>query len=369
MSERRATADAFPEIVPASAPGQLALLHARVQQLIASHDDSDTLVAAICQALCACPGVLHAALFRFEQGDLCLDAQHGERELDLPQLLQAGERLLQSPLRDSFPALQAAAGGAIARFDTDGPDAASASAAGTALAQALRAYGADGALGLPVPSHHADVQRGAVSLLFERNCPLTQARSSELSALAQLIGIGLRLADVCREMQQLRTRATQAATVDALTGVASRRHGEGLLEQEVRRARRYNMPLALLAFDIDRFQEVNDHFGLPVGDMALRTVATTAQALLRSSDMLVRSGGEEFQVIVPHTIALDGLKLAEKLRQVIANTDIPGCDHVTVSFGVAQLEGTETGDALTRRANAALARAKRAGRNRVELAR
>lgn len=365
MSEQRAKADASLEPAPlaAAGPGELALLHARVQQVLAVTADSDALGAAICQALCACPGVLHAALLRFEQGDLHLDAQHGAGELDLAELLQTGERLLQSPLRASFPALQAAADGAIARFDSDGADAA------TPLAQALRACGADGALGLPVPSHHADVQRGAVSLLFERHCPLAAARPADLSALAQLIGIGLRVADLGREMQQLRARATQAATLDALTGVANRRHGEALLEQEARRARRYNMPLTLLTFDIDRFQEVNDHFGLPVGDMALRTVAGTAQALLRSSDVLVRSGGEEFQVIVPHTSALDGLKLAEKLRHEIARTAIPGCDHVTASFGVAQLEGTESGDALARRANGALARAKRAGRNRVELAR
>jgi diguanylate cyclase (GGDEF)-like protein len=334
-----------------------------VQQVLAVTGDSDALGAAICQALCACPGVLHAALFRFEEGDLRLDAQHGERQLDLTQVLQGSERLLQLLLRDSFPALQAAAGGAIVRFN------AADAGADPELAQALRAYGADGALGLPVPSHRAGAQRGSVSLLLARNCQLAEARPAELEALAQLIGIGLRLGDLGREAQLLRARADLAATVDALTGVANRRHGEALLEQEMRRARRYSMPLALLAFDIDRFQEVNDHYGLPVGDMALRTVAASAQALLRSSDVLIRSGGEEFQVIVPHTSALDGLKLAEKLRQQIAQTAIPGCDHVTVSFGVAQLEGTESGDALARRAHGALARAKRAGRNRVELAR
>lgn len=368
MSGQRAAADVLPETVPldAGVPGQLALLHAHVQQVVADTADSAALGAAICQALCAWPGVLHAALLRFEQGQLRLDAQHGGGALDLAQLLQAEERLLESPLRASFPALQAAADGAIARFDTDG---AHAGAADTGLALALRAWGADGALGLPVPSHQPEAPRGALSLLFEGNCQLAQAQPAELSALAQLIGIALRLADLGRAMQQLRAHATQVATVDALTGTANRRHGEALLEQEVRRARRYSMPLALLTFDIDRFQEVNDHFGLPVGDMALRTVAAAVQALLRSSDVLVRSGGEEFQVIVPHTSALDGLKLAEKLRQHIAHTAIPGCDHVTVSFGVAQLEGTESGDALARRANAALVRAKRAGRNRVELAR
>jgi diguanylate cyclase (GGDEF)-like protein len=140
------------------------------------------------------------------------------------------------------------------------------------------------------------------------------------------------------------------------------------MEQEIRRARRYRLPLALIAFDIDRFANINDTYGHPVGDMALRIVADTARALLRSSDVLVRSGGEEFQVIAPHTSAIDGLKMAEKLRAAIEAAEIPGCDHVTVSLGVAQLGETESGDSLAVRVNAALARAKRAGRNCVELA-
>jgi len=124
----------------------------------------------------------------------------------------------------------------------------------------------------------------------------------------------------------------------------------------------------LIAFDIDRFKEVNDRYGHPVGDIALRTVAEAAQKLVRSSDIVVRSGGEDFQVIAPHTSAIDGLKMAEKLRVAIASTLIPGCDQVTVSLGVAQLGDQESADSLTVRVNAALARAKRAGRNCVELA-
>jgi diguanylate cyclase (GGDEF)-like protein len=176
------------------------------------------------------------------------------------------------------------------------------------------------------------------------------------------------MADLTRESEALLGRVTQLATLDALTGVANRRHGEFLLEQEIRRARRYRLPLALIAFDIDRFRAINDAYGHPVGDVALRSVADTARALLRSSDVLVRSGGEEFQVIAPHTSAIDGLKMAEKLRAAIEQAEIPGCDHLTVSLGVAQLGELESGDSLAVRVNAALARAKRAGRNCVELA-
>jgi hypothetical protein len=84
--------------------------------------------------------------------------------------------------------------------------------------------------------------------------------------------------------------------------------------------------------------------------------------------VLVRSGGEEFLVIAPHTSAIDGLKMAEKIRHAVEQTAIPGCDHVTVSLGVAQLGEQESADSLTQRVDAAMARAKRAGRNCVELA-
>ena len=143
---------------------------------------------------------------------------------------------------------------------------------------------------------------------------------------------------------------------------------EVLLEKEVKRARRYALPLAMISFDIDRFKDINDRYGHPCGDMALRTVAAAVLAVLRSTDMLVRAGGEEFQIIAPHTSAIDGLTMAEKIRATVAATPIPGCDRLTISLGVAQLADQESGDGMTVRVNAAMARAKRAGRNCVELA-
>jgi diguanylate cyclase (GGDEF)-like protein len=84
--------------------------------------------------------------------------------------------------------------------------------------------------------------------------------------------------------------------------------------------------------------------------------------------MLARSGGEEFQIIATHTNAIDGLKMAEKIRLTISQTAIPGCDRLTISLAVAQLSDQESADSLVLRVNAALARAKRAGRDCVELA-
>lgn len=351
---------------PASTQAELAALlavHGEAQAALAEADDSDRFAGRLCAALLGWPGVVHAALFQLhEDHDLRLEAQHGLCGLDLAGILQRRERLLQSPLRHAFPGLLAAASGEPALLDA--PE----KAGEPELAAALRAHGVQMVLGLPIPGTGPGAPRGALCLLFDHARPFSRAQLAAGDDLAQLAAFGLRMAELLRESEQLLGRVTHLATVDALTNVANRRHGEYLMEQEIKRARRYRLPLALIAFDIDRFRSINDTFGHPVGDMALRVVADTARGLLRSSDVLVRSGGEEFQVIAPHTSAIDGLKMAEKLRAAIEAAEIPGCDHLTVSLGVAQLGETESADSLAVRVNAALARAKRAGRNCVELA-
>jgi len=356
---------------PAAAPTpretellELAALRARVQAALSEGDDIGALAERVCEALCSWPGVVHAALFYLQPGgDLQLQAQHGvRRELNLARVLGRGERLLQSPLRHAFPGLLAAAANTIVLLDA--PE----KSGEPELTEALRAHGVEMVLGLPVPAGGPGGARGSLCLLFDASHPFSRDALDALEALAGLVAVGLHMADMGRESDELLARLTHISTTDALTGVANRRHGEALLEQEIKRARRYRLPLALIAFDIDRFKEVNDRYGHPVGDIALRTVAEAAQGLVRSSDIVVRSGGEDFQVIAPHTSAIDGLKMAEKLRVAIAATLIPGCDQVTVSLGVAQLGDQESADSLTVRVNAALARAKRAGRNCVELA-
>jgi diguanylate cyclase (GGDEF)-like protein len=340
---------------------ELAALRSRVQDALAGADDPARLGQQLCQGLHRWPGVVHSSLFCLKEGgDLQLEAEHGDNGLELARLFGRADRLLQSPLRAAFPGLLAAAGGELALLD------ALDKAGDPELVRILRGHGVEMAVGVPIPGPGAP--RGALCLLFGRRAQFAPEQLAMLAELAQLAGFGLRLADMNRETEQLTGRLTHLATVDALTGVANRRHGEDLLEQEIRRTRRYKLPLALIAFDLDRFKAINDRYGHPVGDVALRTVAEAAQSVLRSSDVLVRAGGEEFQVIAPHTSAIDGLRMAEKLRQAIEQTAVPGCDQVTVSLGVAQLGEQESSDSLTVRVVAALGRAKRAGRNCVELA-
>jgi len=103
-------------------------------------------------------------------------------------------------------------------------------------------------------------------------------------------------------------------------------------------------------------------------DAALRIVGAITCAQLRTSDLLARMGGDQFQVVATDTDARAALTMAEKIRAAIAAAAFPGCDRLTVSIAVAQAVGEESADALMLRVNAALARAKRAGRNCVELA-
>jgi diguanylate cyclase (GGDEF)-like protein len=343
----------------------LLALRARVQAALDGQDEEPDLAGRLCAALAAWPGVLHAAVFQLEEGDLQLEAEEGRDAaagLRLSALLGRGGRLLQAPLRHAFPGLLAAATGELVLLDT------LEQAGEPALAEGLRAHGVAQALGIPIPADGPGAPRGALSLLLDSPGALPPEAFAALLDCARLAALGLRLDEMNRESEELLARLNYVSTTDALTAVANRRHGEDLLEREVRRARRYRAPLALLSFDIDRFKAINDTFGHPVGDVALRSVADCVRAVLRSSDVLVRSGGEEFRVIAPHTSAIDGLKMAEKIRHAVEQAAIPGCDHVTVSLGVAQLGEQESADSLVQRVDAAMARAKRAGRNCVELA-
>ena len=364
--ERQGEAPGADAAAAADALRDLLALRARVQALLPAPDDEQGLAERLCQAMLAWPGVLHAAMFRLQpDGDLQLEFELGRDRaaaLRLAAVLQRSGRLLQAPLRHAFPGLLAAATGELAMLDT------LEQAGEPALAEALGAHGVVQAIGVPIPSDGPGAPRGALSLLLGGEAPLAPEVFDTLRDCAAMAALGLRLLDMHIESEQLLARLTYVSTTDALTAVANRRHGEELLEREVKRARRYRTPLALLSFDIDRFKAINDTYGHPVGDMALRTVADCVRGLLRSSDVLVRSGGEEFHVIAPHTSAIDGLKMAEKIRHAVEQAAIPGCDHLTVSLGVAQLGEQESADSLVRRVEAAMARAKRAGRNCVELA-
>jgi len=164
-------------------------------------------------------------------------------------------------------------------------------------------------------------------------------------------------------------RLRRLATTDPLTGLSNRRHFFERGAQELRRAARYRRPLALLMLDIDHFKSVNDRFGHEAGDAVLRDLAERLRTGLRSSDLPGRIGGEEFAALLPETTAEQAEGLAERLRAAIAASPLGPGARITVSLGVAlALPASEDSiDAVLRRADAALYRAKAGGRNQVAL--
>ena len=172
-----------------------------------------------------------------------------------------------------------------------------------------------------------------------------------------------------RELQAANRELQRLATTDSLTGVWNRHHFEEALTAEIRRVARYRkQPLSLMLFDLDHFKEINDTHGHPVGDQVLIALTRRIQDQVRAVDVLARWGGEEFMVLLPHTRGEDAVKLAEKLRQLVAGEPFPEVGQVTSSFGVAEYRPQETSAQWLKRVDDALYAAKAGGRNRVCLA-
>jgi diguanylate cyclase (GGDEF)-like protein len=157
---------------------------------------------------------------------------------------------------------------------------------------------------------------------------------------------------------------------DPLTGLYNRRFMEETLERELARARRNNTPLSVILLDLDHFKSLNDQYGHSAGDAVLRASAVLLAQCLRTTDIACRFGGEELVVILPECRLEDAVSRAEAIRAAFEGMRLPELEQtlaVTASFGVASttLCGTDQ-NALIKAADAALYRAKRAGRNRVE---
>lgn len=156
------------------------------------------------------------------------------------------------------------------------------------------------------------------------------------------------------------------AITDMLTGIFNRRKFDETLTSEIRRAERYETRLSIVLIDIDLFKQVNDTKGHLVGDAVLQALAHLVTGKIRSHDMFARFGGEEFAIMAPGTNLEGARKLAEKLRLTIEQNDFPGAGRITCSFGVTDFRRGDTEESLVRRADVALYRAKKNGRNRVE---
>lgn len=165
------------------------------------------------------------------------------------------------------------------------------------------------------------------------------------------------------ERRRMEEQLKRLAVTDPLTGTANRRQFYEALEREMVRAARYERSLAVLMLDVDHFKEINDTNGHDVGDTVLCELVENLSKVLRTSDLLARSGGDEFLVMAPETSQAEAQQLAERLLRAAHLELKEQHGQVTISVGVAiQLPG-DTVDSLIKRADQALYLAKQQGRN------
>lgn len=219
-----------------------------------------------------------------------------------------------------------------------------------------RGFGVASVLSAPM------LRAGRVLGVLSLSAPQPHAFGKTHEALAQCLAAAaaqlLRQAELARE-----------AMIDPQTLAYNRRCLFPRLREEMERALRNHDGLSLLLIDLDHFKRVNDAHGHAVGDQVLRACADIVRECVRSSDVLVRRGGEEFVLIMPATDHRPALRVARRVREHLASRPLPLAAGVevtqTASIGVATWDGVESPETLEERADLAMYRAKRQGRNRV----
>jgi diguanylate cyclase (GGDEF)-like protein len=207
---------------------------------------------------------------------------------------------------------------------------------------------------------------GVLVLAWTRERRLEEADIERVHIVADQSSLSLQNALLHAELERL-------SVTDRLTELFNHGYLHQRLDQELQRASRFDRPLSVVMLDIDDFKGYNDRFGHPKGDDVLRDVSALIRENLREMDIAARYGGEEFVVVLPETDAAGAHLVAERIRASVAGHLFAGEDeqhpvHKTVSVGVASFPQHALGiDGLVERADSAMYRAKRAGKDRVEM--
>jgi len=182
-----------------------------------------------------------------------------------------------------------------------------------------------------------------------------------ISALGQII-----VARWDREARHIAEDELQElATTDLLTGIANRRQFYTQMNMHIKRIARYPEELTLIMLDIDHFKAVNDNYGHKAGDIILIELVDELASKVRQTDLLVRWGGEEFIIIMPHTSVETGKHLAERIRHHVEEHLFREPQHLTISIGLTSLQPEDSLESFIMRADDALYQAKNSGRNLV----
>jgi diguanylate cyclase (GGDEF)-like protein len=214
----------------------------------------------------------------------------------------------------------------------------------------------------PIVAHGNTLGMLYVQCASEASVREVQERMDGLRQLVQLTGMAIATLN-------LRTKLESQSIRDSLTGLFNRHFMQISLEREVARAARRRQALAVFMLDLDHFKTFNDTFGHAAGDTVLKAAADIFRSCIRTEDIACRYGGEEFTIMLPDVTPSVALERAETIRQAIEGLILPleRDAGITVSIGVALYPNDgESAEMLLRRADMALYRAKRAGRNLVE---
>ncbi|MGM0421147.1 MAG: GGDEF domain-containing protein [Bacillota bacterium] len=169
-----------------------------------------------------------------------------------------------------------------------------------------------------------------------------------------------------KEFHALHAKLKEIVKVDSLTGLSSRREFMDFLEKMISLSRRKSMDLALIMIDIDNFKEINDNYGHAGGDRVLTLMGDILNSEIRQADMAARLGGDEFAVLLVESGLDDAKALADRLKEKIRNAEVSEVKAtVTASFGITDLKYDDECKAFLQRADSALYKAKREGKDKI----
>ena len=218
---------------------------------------------------------------------------------------------------------------------------------------------------MDAPMIHNDICIGTLNVADKRKHHYTLQQAILLQCLANWIAMNIKLHLQVQEMEVL-------ASTDELTGAFNRRIFIQESNQTMQKFYKSNIPFSIGILDIDHFKTLNDCYGHKAGDYVLKIMSEHIQKVLRTHDFLARIGGEEFAIILPACLSTEAVQVFKRILKTIETMQIHYDDHIicfTVSIGVAEVKRHDTNiESVFKRADKALYRAKKSGRNQIYLA-
>lgn len=343
-------------------------VRSKLQQALMGIKDVNELSFLMCHELRKCPGIVGVAFLHKDANDVMqLDACMSRDDEQRSNFAQGCAQMLQSAQGCTQGLLGALANGEFVIADS------LAKIVDQNENRFFRAIGVRTIVGTPILAESIMFDEdantlGGLCLMLDRRRNFPREWLEVMAELGALASFGLRIIEWGHEKAGLMRQLHNMAMTDTLTGAANRRSANEFMEKHYERSQQENAPLTLIMLDVDKFKNINDTYGHEQGDEVLKAITRLAKDQLRSSDLLVRWGGEEFLLVAPNTDAATGFQLAERIRGEIEQASIDGCNGVTVSMGVSQIAAGERIEGALARADTALYRAKETGRNRSILA-